>query len=302
MKQKAYIVLFAILILTYLGLNLLIAPTKEVLQHYDLTLLHARVLTASFVIPIAIIYTIGAYGAIKMKQYSLLIKSSKEGKYFNRFSNGLLILVLAQAITSVSNSLVSIVALHKLAWLPTVTVLNNYMVLLLTGFSLAVIALAAKNLISLLPKKSSGWEQHIIMLIFVALSAAYSYLIVAQPIHTTLARRTYFMPNWLVLITIAIPYLYVWYMGFWGAYQLFNFQKRVKGLIYKNSLVYVAGGLALVISSSIVIRILATISAQINRLKLTPILFIIYGFLLLIGVGFILITLGTRKLRRIEEA
>jgi hypothetical protein len=90
-------------------------------------------------------------------------------------------------------------------------------------------------------------------------------------------------------------------MGFLAAYRLYTYQRRVKGAIYRSSLIYVAVGIAAVVMSSIAVRFLATISNQLNRLKLTPVLFIIYGLLVLIAIGFLSIAWGAKKLRRIEE-
>jgi hypothetical protein len=60
-------------------------------------------------------------------------------------------------------------------------------------------------------------------------------------------------------------------------------------------------GISAVVVSSVAVRFLATASTQVSRLSLTPVLFIIYGFLVLLGAGFALIAYGATRMRRIEE-
>ncbi len=109
------------------------------------------------------------------------------------------------------------------------------------------------------------------------------------------------MPNLLIILTLAIPYLYYWYRGLVATYNLYHYQKHVKGQVYKGSLSLVAYGIATIIATSILIRLLVTISARITTLSLTPLLLIIYGFLVIAALGYVLIALGAKRLRRIEE-
>jgi hypothetical protein len=64
----------------------------------------------------------------------------------------------------------------------------------------------------------------------------------------------------------------------------------------------VALGIAVVVLGSVLTRVFISISTTITNLKLTPILIIIYGLLSVIAAGYILIAIGAKKLRKIEEA
>ena len=301
MKQKIFIGVFAVLIVAYLGLTLLSTPDAATLAHYHLSSAGARALIYSVSIPIAIIWTIGAYGSVKMKDYSQIIKKSKEGGPMNMISDGLMFLVLAQVLSSVIGAVFVKIEHHHPSWLSTMTIINNYLSVLLLGIALCIIALGGWGLNNLVRNNSQGYFQQIITGFFIVLSSIYSYFIIVEPIHTPLARRLYYMPDWLILLTLAIPYLVFWYLGVLGAYFIYNYQKHIKGAVYKGSLSYVAAGITMVIVSSIAVRFLSTVSTSISRLKLTPVLFIIYVFLALVAVGFLLIAYGAKKLRRIEE-
>lgn len=301
MKTRLYIGLFAILTVVYIGLSFLIPPDKAALKQYHLSVGGARALTASFVIPITIIWLAGLYGSLKMKGYAQLVRKSKEGPAFYYLALGIIVLVITQPLNAVLGSLLAFTARHHTTWAPSLTIIYNYLSLIFMATGLVIIALGAEKLVNLVRIKYSFWYRQIWMLAFIALSSIYSYFIIAQPIHTSLSRRSYFMPNWLILLTIAIPYLFFWYRGFFAASAIFSYQKKVKGSVYKGSLSYLAAGIALVVVSSIAIRFISTASTQISRLSLTPVLFIIYGFLVLLGAGFLLITYGAKKLWMIEE-
>jgi hypothetical protein len=300
-KRKAYIGLFAVLMLLYLGLSLLVPADKATLAHYHLSVAGARAITASVVVPIAIIWTIGAFGSLQIKDYSQLIKKSKEGEPLNIISDGLMVLVIAQVLISDLGNIVALLLRHHLNWAPTLTIVNNYLAVLLTGAGLSVIAVGAWRLMSLLRHRPSALFQHGMTFLLIVLSAIYSYSIIREPLHTPLGHRLYYIPDWLILLSIAIPYLVFWYFGLLASYCIYNYQKNVQGRLYKGSLGYIAAGIAMVVVSSIAVRFLATVSTKLSRLRITPILLIIYGFLALIAIGFLLIAWGARKLRRIEE-
>ena len=301
MKAKYYSAILAALIVLYIGLSLLPAPDKHALVQYHLSPLNARILSTTIVLPVIAIWIVAMYGFIKLKEYSELIKKSPDGKAFNTMSLGVLLLAIGSPITAVLSSLSVLLVRQHPSWQPTLTILNNYIGLILMAFGLYYIARGAEQLVALVRKKPSAREQHYLVLLFITLSSFYSYFIITRPIHSELEQRVYYMPNVLILLTLAIPYLYFWYRGLLGAYHLYHYQKHVEGKIYKGSLGWVAAGIATIIVSSILVRLLVTISARINRLSLTPLLLIIYGFLLVAALGYILIAMGAKRLRRIEE-
>ncbi len=301
MKVKYYKYIFAVLILLYTGLSLLPAPDAHTLSQYHLSSLHARILIATIVLPVIAIWLAAMYGFIKLKDYALLIKESRDGRAFNTISTGLLFLAIGSPLASVISAYFKLLVNTHPGWLANTTIINNYVSLLTMVIGLFFIAVGAEQLASLVKKKPSDQEQRNLVLLFILLSSFYSYFIITQPIHNSLNQRIYYMPNVLVILTLAIPYLYFWYRGLVASYSLYHYQKHVKGQVYKGSLSLVAYGIATVIVTSILVRLLVTISARISNLSLTPLLLIIYGFLIIAAAGYVLIALGAKRLRRIEE-
>ena len=301
MKNRLYIGAFAVLTAVYVALSFLVSPDPKSLKLYHLSTGGARALTASFVIPISIIWLAGLYGSLKIRSYSQLVKKTKEGPAFSLLALGIVALVITQPIAAVLTSLLGLTVRHHPTWAPTLTIINNYLGVIFMAISLVIIAMGAEKLSEPIKAKRGSWYRQLWMLSFIALSSIYSYLIVSQPIHASAARRGYFMPNWLILLTIAIPYLFFWYRGLYAAFTLYYYQKNIKGAIYKGSLSYLAAGITAVVVSSIAVKFISTVSTKISRLSLTPILFIIYGFLVILGAGFLLTAYGAKRLRRIEE-
>lgn len=230
-----------------------------------------------------------------------MVKKSSDGRALNIISNGLLVLALAQPVSSLIASIDAVVTKHHPELLPKLTIFNNYVSLILMGVSMVLIAIGAEQIYRLAKTKAGWLTQRVWVIGFIILSSLYSYFIVTQPIHTPMARRVYFLPNWLLVCSIAIPYIIFWYLGLNAAYQIMNFQRNIRGWFYKSAIGYLAAGIAAVIVSSIVTRVLTTVSAKLSHLSLTPLLFIVYGLLIIDAVGFVLIAIGAHRLRKIEE-
>jgi len=300
-KTRNYTFIFAVIIILYIGLSLLPAPDSHALAQYHLSVLHARILSTTIVLPVIAIWLVAMYGFVKLKEYAELIKKSPDGQAFNNMSTGVLFLAIGSPITSIVSSISTLLVRQHPGWQPAVTIINNYIGLVIMALGMYYIARGAEQLVSLIRKRSSEREQHYLVLLFITLSTFYSYFIITRPIHNQLEQRIYYIPNVLILLTLAIPYLYFWYRGLLGAYNLYHYQKHVEGKIYKGSLSWVAAGIATIIAASILVRLLVTISARISTLSLTPLLLIIYGFLVMAALGYVLIAIGAKRLRRIEE-
>ena len=94
---------------------------------------------------------------------------------------------------------------------------------------------------------------------------------------------------------------FVWFIGVLAAGDIYAYNHKIKGLVYKNGVGLLALGTAFIIFASILLQYLVTLSARLLQLKLTPILVIIYPLLIVISIGYILVALGAKKLQRIEE-
>lgn len=293
---------FFFLVFLYIGLTFFTLPNNTTLHHYHLTPARYHELLIPIVFFIMIIWLTSFYGSIKIKSYASLIRGSADGRAFNIIGNGLIVLTLSSPFMSDLAGIFNLFSRHNDGIHPALTVINNYVGLVLMAASLLLIAAGAEKLSALALHKRQPWQEKAWVAIFITFSSLYSYFLIAQPPAANFGQRVYYLPHWLVLISIAIPYLYIWYRGFKGAAEIYYYQKNVRGRLYKSALTYLAIGIGLVVASSILTRVISTASTHLGNLTLSPILIIIYGLLIVMAAGFLLIALGAKRLRQIEEA
>jgi hypothetical protein len=140
---------------------------------------------------------------------------------------------------------------------------------------------------------------------FIVFAALYVLLTLQDPArhaattYTTLA--SYYQPDWLIITTLIIPQLIMWYLGFQAVYYIYLYAKHVKGTLYKASLTGVAAGIAGVVVATVVLRCFQSLSSQFGRLSLSLVVIVVYLLLIIISAGYILINRGAKSLQKIEE-
>jgi hypothetical protein len=111
----------------------------------------------------------------------------------------------------------------------------------------------------------------------------------------------YFLPIWLLLLTVIIPYLYAWFVGLLAAYEITSYSQQVRGVLYKQALHLLVGGLVAVIAGSILLQYISSVDPSPGHLVLDYRLLLVVLFRIVIGIGFVLIAAGANRLKRIEE-
>ncbi|MDB5163456.1 MAG: hypothetical protein JWS12_73 [Candidatus Saccharibacteria bacterium] len=299
-QNQKYLLGFIVLVCLYAGLTVLLPPDPILYSRYHLTDAGIRFINLSFVLPIIGIWCVAFYGALQVKHYALLIKNTADGKPLDKLADGLVILVSSSPLTSSLASFSNYIGRVHPRFQPTGRIISNYIGAIVIFIAFWLISNAASSLSGQVKKKSSPLEQQYWVFGFIVLSTIYCFLLITQRAPSE-PHDPYFLPNWLLLMTLAIPYLYIWYRGLLAAYNLLFYQKKVKGSLYKQGLSHLAKGLVSVIAISILIQLLTTASVRLNRLKLTPILIIVYILLILYAIAYGYIAKGANRLKKIEE-
>lgn len=304
-KFRAYYILLAVLILIYLAELLLIPPNEAALTRFGVSVTTAKVLSATFAVPLFTIWYAAFYGFIKVKQYALLATDTKDGRAFDIVGNGLMVLALSLPITSLLSSARTYVGNHNPDMVPTLTILFNYLVLGMSLLALWLVSLGAKRLIATLKKKPYSIYQAGLAALFTAFCFVYAYAAMQDVAGTVLGRpagsAAFYLPDFLIFSTIVIPYILLWYLGFRAAYHIKLYSAHVPGVLYRKSLNLLASGVAAVVVALMVLRVLASLSSFLNSLSLKYLLALVYALLIMIGIGYGLIALGAKKLKKIEE-
>jgi hypothetical protein len=272
-----------------------------VLHKYGITVGVARLLNLTVVVPIVLIWMTAFYGYTKLRQYAISVAGSTEGAPLRTLTNGLLVLVMSLPFVASASSGLTYLAVHNPGFAQESAIIRNYLNVVSAVLAFYLIGKGAEALAKLVKRKTMSFDSQTWTFGFIIISSLFSWLVISH--HSVVGARgsTYYLPDWLVIVTIVIPYLYVWYRGMMAAYCLYFYQKNVKGQLYKQALSYCSGGIAMVIVTSIFIQLLTVFTARLNRLNLTPVLIIIYLLILVYAVGYILIAKGAKKLKTIEE-
>lgn len=299
--KKVYVWTFLALLVTYIILAFGLPVNPQTMAKYGLSHTELRLLSLTTVLPLVFVYLAALYGFTRINDYANKIQSTKEGPHFKKLASGLMVLAFSLPVNSIIGSLTTYVRHAHPHMVSDISIVRQYVALALAFTAIYLIAKGAGGLYGTLKNKKMDSRSVYGMLGPIVLASIYTWLIVAQ-VHHLPAGQPYYLPDWLVVLTIAVPYVYIWCVGAWGAFHLYKYQDGVKGLIYKRAIDNLAKGIAAVIVISILLQFLTTLSGLLNRLELTPLLIIVYILIAFYALGYALVARGAKKLKQIEEA
>lgn len=292
--------MFVALVIAYMIISIGLPPNPKSLEQFNITETHARLLNLSFVLPLAATWLVAYYGYYCFRRYAERVHDSREGPAFRQIERGAMILVFTLPIQGIITATTNYMFIDNPDLQPTFTILRNYLYMLLFTTAFLLLARGCTSLLLTLKNVPNKEQPGLLTLTIILLSAVFVSLIINKSLSST--DTTYFLPTWLVIGTLAVPYLYAWSRGLQGLHDLRIYLGLVKGTLYKSALSAVVVGLGSVMALNITIQLLATASTRLTRLNLTPILVIIYLLVFCYVIGFGLMARGSRKLTQIEEA
>jgi hypothetical protein len=288
---------YLILLILYAGFTLLPAPSPATLLQYHVGATELRLIELTIILLSAFIWYAGFYGYDRLDTYTNYIEGDKDGQHVAWLTKGIFVLVMWLPVSSVISSILQYIARRHLGLLPSVTIVNNYISLLFPLIGFTLIGVGARGLSTLVKRRFTYQATNILAIILIYIGLIY-YRLVAT---TDNRSAVYHMSIWPILTTIVAPYVYMWYVGLTAAYEIYHYQKKVAGIVYRRSWNLLALGLGWLIVTSIGLQYLTTLSARLNKLSIYWILVIIYTLLIVLSIGFVLIALGAQKLQKIEE-
>lgn len=298
---------FALLIAAYTVLNFILPTNAETLTRYNLTETSARALRLSIVLPLIIIWTITMYGYVRFKNYALSIENNKDGKALSKIADGFLAVVLWLPLSSLINNGASYLY-HKYPQLTEeLVIVRNYLAIIAIMLAVYIIWKGSEQLIGTAKlQKSAATVKARLSILIAALGLVFAYLVLFSPAKNIPPSPTtpasFYLPDWLLILTIIVPYVLIWFWGVQAVGNVYMYSQNVKGIIYRGALTYLAKGLAFTVLSLLLIRYLGAMVAWLHTLALKPLLVLLYLLILVIGVGAVLMAIGSRKLKKIEEA
>ena len=294
---------YSAFIASYLLLSLLLPANKIAMKNYGLTSLHYHVLLLLVVLPFIGIWFAAFYGFTRLSQYATSIRAANEGADFHRLAVGSGWLTYALPITALVSIILNNIANAHPGFHPPAVIIEGYLSLFLPLIGFTILSTSARKLSARSNLRVTLAAGRGLILIFVSLGVLYCYVAFHNlgTMSLTSTNNAYFLPVWLMVTTMIMPYLYAWFIGLLAAYELILLAKQSKGVIYRQGLRFVGYGIAIVIVSSIAVQYMSSILPRTGSLHLNFVLVYVFVIELLMAGGYSFIALGARRLQRIEE-
>ncbi|HSX16297.1 MAG TPA: hypothetical protein VLF40_05890 [Candidatus Saccharimonadales bacterium] len=290
---------YAALVVAYVALMLLPTPDHATLVKYHLSASGLRLINFAGAIPNAVIWFSAFFAAYKLQRYGQMIKESKEGRHITKLSKGLFLLAIALPTTTILSLTLGLLARHYTGFSDTAVVITNYASLILPSVAFLWLNAGAYGLSVTAKTRLPLPVLNAVLLLSIILGVALCALI---NVGHAEVRNTYHLAPWVVMLTLAVPFMYIWTLGLLTVAQLREYSLHLKGIVYRKSWRLFIAGLASIILISIIIQYLTALNSWLTSLSLSWLLALLFLLLLLLTAAFIVVALGTQRLTAIEEA
>jgi hypothetical protein len=293
----------ALLAFIYVALIILLPIDKATTQAYHLTDIEYRTRLFMVMLPSIVAWLAAFIGYAKLRQYAYYIRKTPEGPYFDKLATGCAWLAWSMPISAMLSILLNAIEDNWSFFYSASIIINNYLYLLLALIAFSILGIASRGLVTRARLKHSLSSVRIIILLFLVIGVLYCYMIFRQfgPSSLSSTQNVYYLPIWLVIMSIVIPYLYTWFIGLLAAYEITLYSKHTSGVLYRQALLLLGIGLVAVIISSIALQYIGNIQPRAEHLVIGYHLILASTFRIIAGGGYVLIVIGATRLKKIEE-
>jgi hypothetical protein len=304
-KYNKHSIWLAILALLYLVLTYITPIESATLTKYNLSPAKAHFLSLTLAIPIIAIWGAAVYGYIRLSDYAHTIQGSKDGIAWMEVARGLGWLAYGLPLSAVIGSVLNYIAAYHTGFIPASIILTNYLSVFLLLVGMYWLSVGSTKLLNIVHGDHYSVKQIGLGLLLVVITVFFAIATFANdnrqfPSHPPV-KAVYYLSDPLIVLTIFLPYLLVWFFGFKAAYNVYQYRKFVPGSIYKKALGLLSSGILVITLTYIFARYLVSVSGFLEQSSLQAILGVLYLLILLLGIGYVLAALGSRRLKQIEE-
>ncbi|MGZ6004537.1 MAG: hypothetical protein ACXWLH_00105 [Candidatus Saccharimonadales bacterium] len=277
--------------------------SKATLNQYHLTDFEYRVILFATSIPSFLVWYVAFIGYAKLIEYAKLINKTREGIHFYKLALGCVWLAWSMPVTKTVNTIFFGIDNIWPTFHTTSIIISNYIGLLMPLIAFSLIATGAQGMINQAKLLLTASSTKVIMLLYVIAGVSFCYFtfkhLDLSSVNST--DNSFYLPIWLLILSVIIPYLYAWFIGLLAAWELSIIALKAHGHLYKRGLWLVIGGLVVIIGASIAMEYLNSIQPRVGYLLLNFKLVLTLTFRIIQGVGFGLIAVGATRLKKIEE-
>lgn len=297
------LVLFVLLILSYLLITFLIPTDPASLERYNISEFVARLIGLSFSIPGILIWSAAFYGYSKVHQYALTIEGDRDGEAFNTLATGLGFLAFSLPINTIISTLLGYYAMLHPESVEITGASIRYTEAILSLLAFILIYRGAVQISQIL-KINKLPNSVFVFMGTLLLGIVFSYFSYINPPGFTemvngQERLTTF--GLIIFIIRMLIKVITWYLAIQSAVLINTYSLQVKGEIYKRALNFLVKGFYMVTFSSIFVQGLTVVQFGLEEQNLGVILIVIYLILALIAIGYVLIALGAKNLNKLEQ-
>ncbi|HYH36436.1 MAG TPA: hypothetical protein VD706_02975, partial [Candidatus Saccharimonadales bacterium] len=213
---------YLLLAFFYVMLILLLPANTITMREYHLSGLEYRIVSFAIALPALVVWLAAFIGYAKLKEYAYAIRKAPEGIHFDQLANGCAWLAWSLPVGILVPTILNAVANKNPGLHTSAIITSNYLSLVLPLIGFSVIANASRGLVGNVKAKLSLANARLILLAFLVLGVLYCFLTFSRFDLTSIgsADNPYFLPAWLMVISVTIPYLYAWFMGILGVYEI----------------------------------------------------------------------------------
>jgi hypothetical protein len=305
LRHLGLTLLFVLFTVLYVAQAMLLPVNQNSAEHFQLSDLELRLVSLSVIIPMAIIWFVSLWGFLRLKEYVDTIKSSSDGVAFRNIAVGVLFLTLWLPLSSLAEGFAVQYYQHHPDATAMMIRLVNYANILLLFPVFFYVYKGSFQLVRLIKRPALLIPSQKITLGYIAFAALYVLLSLMDPVRhegsAAVAVASYYLPDWLLVTTILIPRLLMWYLGIQAVRNIYLYQKAVKGALYRRALDSLAKGLGGMVFIIIVLRCFQSLGSVLIGFSLEVILLIVFVLLLIIAGSFGMIARGASRLQQLED-
>lgn len=291
---------YTILVVTYVILTFLVPLSRSTRNSYNLNLTQAHIIAFIMAVPLLLLWFTAFYAYGLLQRYSASIHKAREGFAFQKLTQGVMLLAWGLVAQAFSSLILNGIADQAPSFQGAATILQNYISLAFPLIAFTAIATGTRNLLTDKHNYASLPGSRMLLVLFALLGAVYSYLVLH--LRSSDGNAAFYLPTFLLLSTIIVPYLFAWFSGLVAAYDIHVYARYTHGLLYKRSLIMLSAGLIVLIVASILLQYLNSLFlTAAGAVSLNAVVLVDYLLLLGIGLGYGLIIRGVKGLLKIEE-
>lgn len=293
---------YAGLVVLFLIMNLFLpVPPRAHAFGVDGTQYHVLLFTV--LLPLALVWCISYYGAITLYDFARRMEGTPEGHGYRQIARGCLWLAWGFLVPATIRQILFSIASGHPAFQRTAVIVMDYVNLSVPLVAFSIIGTGSRALLEQAKTRTTVYDTKRVVVLFAIIGVLFCYYTFRQlNLHDAASSsNVYFLPGWALVLTIVIPYLYAWFIGLLAAFEINRLGAHARGVLYRRAMQLLAGGLTLVIATSIAYQCILTMIPNDGKLALDYLLLLVYLTEIAEGAGFILIARGANRLKRIEE-